>query len=70
MHEFKITIKLADRDYCNGCACLDYEFRNFVRSYNYKCKLQHPLTSLLLSEPQDVIRPDICKANDKEVSNG
>jgi len=58
MHEFKLTIKLDNKDYCDGCPCLDTE-NNLCQNYRVDTFLDCACDALGL-----FTRPDICKESE------
>jgi len=64
MHEFKLTIKLDNKDYCNGCPLMDY-FTNCCKHFHTRMGFDNDTT---LDNHAGRIRLDICK--ESEVNNG
>lgn len=60
MHKFSIIIELADKDYCNGCPCFNHDYNG--------CN-HYVLDNFIINDNNKIIRPDICKVNDKEGDN-
>lgn len=63
MHEFKITIKLNDKDYCHGCPLLKTGgyCMLYAESMQHFTDYETQLTGYY--------RPDTCKENDNASSN-
>lgn len=60
-HEFNLKIKLEDKNFCNGCPCLDITY--------YACKAFKQNVAignerLTARDGYDVIRPELCKENE------
>jgi len=67
MHEFNITIKLENKDYCNGCLFLDV-VPDWCSRFKSEVKIEKQDKPFLQWKGHQArIRPEICKQN--EVSN-
>jgi len=66
MHEFKITIKLENKDFCNGCPLLDWRADSEATVYN--CGGYYTLSQRETdhTKPHNIIRPAICKESEEK----
>jgi len=70
MHEFNITIKLENKDYCNGCPCLrgSKDFDSGVYCGRYRTEIIHHVQTFPeIKNTGYFHRLGYCKQN--EVSN-